>query len=96
MIGNNWPGNDAPWVVDALCAQTDPEVFFPGKGDSLRPAKRVCMRCPVITECADYAIADYTLVGIWGGLSYRERRRIWEQQEHPGATLNAEPDHDAA
>ena len=30
------------WQTDALCAQTDPEAFFPEKGGSTRDAKRIC------------------------------------------------------
>ena len=63
------------WVDDALCAQTDPDSFFPEKGGSTREAKAVCTRCPVQTECLDYALANDER-GIWGGLSERERRRI--------------------
>lgn len=31
------------WQERALCAQTDPESFFPEKGGSTREAKRVCL-----------------------------------------------------
>ncbi|WP_337558424.1 WhiB family transcriptional regulator, partial [Duodenibacillus massiliensis] len=30
-----------------MCAQTDPEAFFPEKGGSTRDAKRVCAKCEV-------------------------------------------------
>ncbi|ALB04451.1 transcription factor WhiB [Kocuria palustris] len=64
------------WQTDALCAQTDPEAFFPEKGGSTRDAKRVCSACPVRDECLDYAMAHDEKFGIWGGLSERERRRL--------------------
>ena len=36
-------GLDIPdWTLDALCAQVDPEAFFPEKGGSTREAKSVC------------------------------------------------------
>jgi WhiB family redox-sensing transcriptional regulator len=35
------------WQTDALCAQTDPEAFFPEKGGSTRDAKKVCGACNV-------------------------------------------------
>ncbi|MCW2751389.1 MAG: WhiB family transcriptional regulator, partial [Aeromicrobium sp.] len=35
------------WQERALCAQTDPEAFFPEKGGSTREAKRVCLTCDV-------------------------------------------------
>jgi WhiB family transcriptional regulator, redox-sensing transcriptional regulator len=64
------------WQERALCAQTDPEAFFPEKGGSTREAKRICSGCDVRAECLDYALAHDERFGIWGGLSERERRRL--------------------
>lgn len=67
------------WQADALCAQTDPEAFFPEKGGSTRDAKRVCSECPVREACLEYAMDNDERFGIWGGLSERERRRLRKQ-----------------
>lgn len=64
------------WQDRALCAQTDPEAFFPEKGGSTREAKRICLGCEVRDECLEYALANDERFGIWGGLSERERRRL--------------------
>ena len=64
------------WQENALCAQTDPEAFFPEKGGSTREAKRICSGCEVRAECLEYALAHDERFGIWGGLSERERRRL--------------------
>ena len=64
------------WQTEALCAQTDPEAFFPEKGGSTRDAKKVCASCTVRTECLEYALANDERFGIWGGMSERERRRL--------------------
>jgi WhiB family redox-sensing transcriptional regulator len=64
------------WQEQALCAQTDPEAFFPEKGGSTREAKRVCLSCDVRNDCLEYALANDERFGIWGGLSERERRRL--------------------
>lgn len=64
------------WQEQALCAQTDPEAFFPEKGGSTREAKKVCETCTVKQECLEYALAHDERFGIWGGLSERERRRL--------------------
>ena len=64
------------WQERALCAQTDPEAFFPEKGGSTREAKRVCTTCEVRVECLEYALDHDERFGIWGGLSERERRRL--------------------
>jgi WhiB family redox-sensing transcriptional regulator len=73
------PGMDAEdqgWQEQALCAETDPEAFFPEKGGSTREAKKICTGCEVRSECLDYALANDERFGIWGGLSERERRRL--------------------
>lgn len=64
------------WQDRALCAQTDPEAFFPEKGGSTREAKRICQGCEVKSECLEYALHNDERFGIWGGLSERERRRL--------------------
>jgi WhiB family redox-sensing transcriptional regulator len=64
------------WQERALCAQTDPEAFFPEKGGSTREAKRVCTGCDVRAECLEYALEHDERFGIWGGLSERERRKL--------------------
>ena len=64
------------WQERALCAQTDPEAFFPEKGGSTREAKRICLGCEVKDACLEYALANDERFGIWGGLSERERRRL--------------------
>ena len=68
--------SELSWQERALCAQTDPEAFFPEKGGSTREAKRVCLSCDVRGECLEYALAQDERFGIWGGLSERERRRL--------------------
>ncbi|WP_380169699.1 WhiB family transcriptional regulator [Jannaschia sp. R86511] len=73
------PGGRPPspdWKDRALCAETDPEAFFPEKGGSTREAKRVCVSCDVRAECLDFALGNDERFGIWGGLSERERRRL--------------------
>jgi WhiB family transcriptional regulator, redox-sensing transcriptional regulator len=64
------------WQDRALCAETDPEAFFPEKGGSTREAKRICTGCEVRAQCLEYALAHDERFGIWGGLSERERRRL--------------------
>ncbi|WRL67015.1 WhiB family transcriptional regulator [Blastococcus brunescens] len=68
------------WRADALCAETDPEAFFPEKGGSTREAKRVCTGCTVRAECLEFALTNDERFGIWGGLSERERRRLRVQR----------------
>jgi WhiB family redox-sensing transcriptional regulator len=67
---------DGGWQERALCAETDPEAFFPEKGGSTREAKKICTGCEVRNDCLEYALANDERFGIWGGLSERERRRL--------------------
>jgi WhiB family transcriptional regulator, redox-sensing transcriptional regulator len=69
-------GDALSWQADSLCAQTDPEAFFPEKGGSTRDAKKICGSCEVRTQCLQYALANDERFGIWGGLSERERRKL--------------------
>lgn len=72
------------WRDLALCAETDPDSFFPDKGESSRPAKRVCAACEVRTECLQYALDHGERYGVWGGLSERERRVLARQPRPVG------------
>lgn len=76
VYGEPDDGAEPDWQERALCAQTDPEAFFPEKGGSTREAKRICSGCDVRAECLEYALAHDERFGIWGGLSERERRRL--------------------
>ena len=64
------------WMADGLCAQVDPELWFPEKGGSTRQAKAVCARCTVRPECLTYALANDDRFGVWGGVAERDRRRM--------------------
>ncbi|MDQ3222017.1 MAG: WhiB family transcriptional regulator [Gemmatimonadota bacterium] len=64
--------------MSALCAQTDPELFYPKKGGTGSAAKAVCRLCDVRAECLTDALASGEQHGVWGGLSLGQRRR------HPG------------
>jgi WhiB family redox-sensing transcriptional regulator len=66
--------SELEWQEQALCAQSDPEAWFPERGDSPQAAKRICRRCPVKAECLDYALDNRIRWGVWGGLTDRERQ----------------------
>ena len=72
---------DYSWRRNAICRDTDPELFFPigTTGQALlqiERAKLVCDECPVKVECLDYALTTNQDTGIWGGTSEDERRQI--------------------
>ena len=66
------------WMVDAVCRGTDPNQFFPERGQNpvIAQAKAMCARCPVIEQCLTYALEWRHEDGVWGGLSARERKRL--------------------
>lgn len=75
-------GEDMDWQGQGSCRSMDAEIFYPTK-DSYRytgPAIRVCRECPVWKECADWALSRREELGIWGGLTPGDRRRIWNGQ----------------
>ena len=76
VLGAFGATDEQDWQERALCAQTDPEAFFPEKGGSTREAKRICLGCEVRSECLEYALQHDERFGIWGGLSERERRKL--------------------
>ena len=72
---------DYTWRTDAICRDTDPDLFFPigTTGQALTQiarAKQVCGECPVRVDCLEYALETNQDSGIWGGLSEEERRDI--------------------
>lgn len=71
--------SEREWAPYALCAQTDPEAYFPEKGGSTREAKQVCRACPVRPNCLEWALIHDVRFGVWGGLSERERRKLKRQ-----------------
>jgi WhiB family redox-sensing transcriptional regulator len=58
------------WLESALCAQVDPELFYPTPGGpEIRPARQICNDCPVRLDCINWAIGQRERRGIWGGYS---------------------------
>jgi WhiB family redox-sensing transcriptional regulator len=67
------------WRSEALCRDTDPELFFPigTTGAALvqiEHARAVCRQCPVQADCLDFALSTNQDSGVWGGTSEEERR----------------------
>lgn len=64
------------WFADAACRQHPELSWHPKPGESTTAVRAVCAACLVVDECCDYALADPGLVGVWGGMSVRERDRL--------------------
>jgi WhiB family redox-sensing transcriptional regulator len=75
------------WKALGSC-RDHPEVdFFPDHDRwGEQRAKAVCVECPVRAECMDYAITNRE-VGVWGGTTESERRRIEDRYVRPKSAL---------
>ena len=77
--GNDMGGTKAPYFDGSqVCAQTDPELFFPENSSEVRNhlkiVKPLCNSCEFKTPCLEYALKYPELQGIWAGTSENERR----------------------
>ena len=63
------------WHRKAACRGLGARGFVrsPGAAYGLR---ELCATCPVRQECLEFALADLTIVGLWGGTDDAERREI--------------------
>ena len=71
---------DDDWRAGALCARTDPDLWFSPGALEHKEAKRICRDCPVRSECLSYALYTPVDHGIWGGMTERERRKHRRQE----------------
>lgn len=69
------------WTDLARCRGMDPDGFFGRNLTEARTAIRICDRCEVRKECLDYAVAEGIEIGVWGGLTERQRRAYVRQLE---------------
>jgi len=69
------------WGADAACLTADPELFFADGEDAKSRqdralAREICGRCPSQPECLTDALERDERAGMWGGLTYDERRGL--------------------
>lgn len=66
------------WQELAACKGRDTDAWFPAPYDrrAIAAVKRVCAACPVREQCLAEAVRDHVDVGVWGGLTVDERRRL--------------------
>ena len=68
------------WMHEGNCRVYPPSTFFPSDGVGVDRARKICVGCPVLTRCLDYALEQRIDHGVWGGCSERERRRILKRR----------------
>lgn len=73
------------WQALGACRLEDADLFFP-VGQSQEAieqedeAKAVCRSCSVMERCLSWALETRQDVGVWGGLSEDERRRLHKRK----------------
>jgi WhiB family transcriptional regulator, redox-sensing transcriptional regulator len=86
MAANVW---DIGWQYEAACRGEDSELFFAPnyferkeeKEAREAKAKAICVRCPVRTDCLEYALRNREPHGIWGALNEIERKALIRERE---------------
>ncbi|MEV8476565.1 WhiB family transcriptional regulator [Streptomyces sp. NPDC051173] len=80
-----------PGLTGALCAQVEPELFFPESGDkqTAELAREICVRCPVAAACladalrAEEGQSHRSRFGIRGGTSPEQRSWLYLLSRQP-------------
>lgn len=80
------------WQLQAACRGRGVADFFPPDGSSRMRASVLCARCPVSSECLEYALDHPSLKGVWAGTSERGRHRMRTEM---GKQDSREPEHDS-
>jgi WhiB family redox-sensing transcriptional regulator len=63
------------WTHQAVCAQIDPELWFPENGQNVSPTvDATCASCPVRRECLRVGLHEPH--GIWAGFRPDDRERL--------------------
>ena len=68
------------WLDQAACRGMDTDLFYPTQ-NGLREYREICSGCPVRSQCLEFGLREP--LGIWGGASARERRRIMVKRRIP-------------
>jgi WhiB family redox-sensing transcriptional regulator len=81
MTDSYWPQASfmfqrTDWQDNAACRGEPTDMWFPARGEESFYAKAICNECPVREQCLEYSLEIPNLIGIWGGLSGKERRKL--------------------
>lgn len=87
------PRKPPPWQRLAACRTVKPELMYPDN-DAVRikAARDVCAQCPVTRACLNLALraegktGENNRFGIFGGLTPRQRHRLYLKLRERGIT----------
>ena len=71
------------FVMVAECRNHDPEWWFPTNmfSPEAQMAVKICMSCPVMASCHDYAVNERIRDGVWGGVFFGVFKDVFEAEE---------------
>lgn len=80
-FGKETGGTNAPFFDGSqVCAQVDPELFFPENKldarEKIRITRPLCSSCEFKNPCLEYAMENPSVHGTWGGYTEWERMRL--------------------
>ena len=78
--GGHVSAHELEWRMLGACRGLDAGVFYPDTDDEAEVAKQICHGCSVQQACLEFALQRREKVGVWGGATERERRRILRQR----------------
>jgi WhiB family redox-sensing transcriptional regulator len=76
VLGEPYRPADHGWRTRAACRGHDVNGFIVKAGAPTRPARRICMACPVREPCLRFALLHEETVGVWGGTTEGDRRAM--------------------
>lgn len=76
------------WELKGLCrsGEYDPDLWSPTGRNFERKSQiaiDICYDCPVMMQCASWALSRHEEHGVWGGLSEKDRQEIWSGVPRP-------------
>ena len=81
---------DWRWQRDGRCR--DPHfgpLFDTERPRTMNAAKQICLGCPVVRECLEFAVRADEPFGVWGGMTPKERTR--HKRRRPRFRLSHDP-----
>lgn len=81
IVGHQLSLSKDDWHDKAKCKGWDPDIFYPDRGVPSSSAKAICNECAVQLDCLEFALTRDEHFGIWGGLSERERRKLYRERQ---------------
>jgi hypothetical protein len=83
---------DLAYKEGPVPCENDPDFWFPEKSADTLPgyanlhntapiAKELCnTQCPIVLMCRAHALKHHEMTGVWGGMSYLDRKLVWSRQ----------------